>query len=210
MRSTASAAGVPDCKCRCLHATAPKCQQKRSPGPARLLSLLSVCARQREFEAPQWRTGEQAPPALTRRVATSRIPGWTRMEAVMTVRPVIGACVLLLSISAPALPQPPAASFEQAGVAAAWVAPISFAISRTTSAQRSYLPPSACHPLPPARLQVRSWPPSRRRSFNSLERRARPASRWRRSSAADVPERSRRSDSDRGSPFHQRVLAGFF
>jgi hypothetical protein len=35
------------------------------------------------------------------------------MEAVMTVRQLIGACVLLLMVSAPALPQTPAASFEQ-------------------------------------------------------------------------------------------------
>ena len=35
------------------------------------------------------------------------------MEAVMTVRPLIAACVLLLMVSAPGLPQTPAASFEQ-------------------------------------------------------------------------------------------------
>jgi hypothetical protein len=35
------------------------------------------------------------------------------MEAVMTVRQLIGACVLLLMVSSPALPQTPAASFEQ-------------------------------------------------------------------------------------------------
>src|SRR5688500_15597007 len=40
---------------------------------------------------------------VSRTVAASRIAGWTRMEAVMNVRELIGACVFLLMISAPAL-----------------------------------------------------------------------------------------------------------
>jgi hypothetical protein len=50
---------------------------------------------------------------VSRTVAASRIPGWRQMVAVMTVRQLIGACVLLVMISAPALPQTPTVSFEQ-------------------------------------------------------------------------------------------------
>jgi hypothetical protein len=46
-------------------------------------------------------------------VAASRILERTLMEAIMTGRHLIGACVVLLMVSAPALAQTPAASFEQ-------------------------------------------------------------------------------------------------